>query len=523
MKRFPLFSVASLSIALVHISASSPAAPPKIQLRAIGSVRTPVTGVGAAEIVAHDPSTHQLLVTNFPGASLDVIDASNPAAPVLLGSIDLTPYGSAPNSVAVRDGIIAVAVEATVRTDPGSVVFFNSELQFVASIPVGAVPDMVTFTPNGRFVLTANEGEPSLDYSIDPEGSVSIIDLSEGLQSLDATKVRTADFSAFNNAVLDPSIRIFGPGATVAQDLEPEFITISNDSKTAWVTLQENNAIAIVDLTTATVKQLVGLGTKDHSVAGNGLDASDRDSKINIRPWPVRGFYLPDGIAYFRAGAQEYLLLANEGDARDYDGFSEETRVGNVMLDPAAFPNAATLKLPANLGRLKMTSAQGDPDHDGDFDTIYTFGARSFSVRSITGGLIWDSGDQFERITAAAFPSNFNASHDSNAFDSRSDDKGPEPESVIAARINGRQYAIIGLERIGGLLVYDLSVPIAPEFVQYINNRNFAAPVTSPEAGDLGPEGLLFVPAEESSNGKPWIVVANEVSGTTTIYEVDTQ
>jgi hypothetical protein len=523
MKQLPLLSAASLAAVLVHISSTSWATPPRIQLHAVGSVRASATGVGSAEIVSHDPSTHRLLVSNFPGASLDVIDASNPAAPVLLGSIDLTPYGSAPNSVAVRDGIIAVAVEATIRTDPGSVVFFNSELQFVASIPVGAVPDMVTFTPNGRYVLTANEGEPSLDYSIDPEGSVSIIDLSEGLQGLDATKVRTADFSAFNNAVLDPSIRIFGPGATVAQDLEPEYITVSSDSKTAWVTLQENNALAIVDLTTATVKQLVGLGTKDHNLAGNGLDASDRDSKINIRPWPVRGFYLPDGIASFRVGSQEYLLLANEGDARDYDGFSEETRVGNVILDPTAFPNAATLKLSANLGRLKMTSAQGDPDHDGDFDTIYTFGARSFSVRSTTGALLWDSGDQFEKITAAAFPANFNASHDSNAFDSRSDDKGPEPESVIVGRVRGRQYAFIGLERIGGLMVYDLSVPTAPVFVQYINNRNFAAAVTTPEAGDLGPEGLLFVSEEESSNGKPWIVVANEVSGTTTIYEVDTE
>jgi hypothetical protein len=194
-----------------------------------------------------------------------------------------------------------------------------------------------------------------------------------------------------------------------------------------------------------------------------------------------------------------------------------------VILDPVAFPNAATLKLSANLGRLKMTSAQGDPDHDGDFDTIYTFGARSFSVRSTSGVLLWDSGDQFEKITAAAFPANFNASHDSNAFDSRSDDKGPEPESVIVGRISGRQYAFIALERIGGLMVFDVSVPTAPVFVQYINNRNFDAAVTTPEAGDLGPEGLLFVPEEESSNGKPWIVVANEVSGTTTIYEVDTE
>jgi hypothetical protein len=494
-----------------------------IELRAIGSVRSDVTGVGAAEIVAHDPTTHRLFVVNFPAARIDVINAADPANPEIVGAIDVTPYGESANSVAVRDGIIAVAVEAVVRTDPGSVVFFDTNLNFINSVTVGALPDMVTFSPNGRYVLSANEGEPAIDYSVDPEGSVSIIDVGDGVATLTQANVRTVGFAAFNNAVLDPSIRIFGPGASVAQDIEPEYITLSNDSKTAWVTLQENNAIAIIDVPSATVKQLVGLGTKDHNLPGNGLDASDRDSKINIRPWPVRGFYLPDGIASFKVGSQEYLLLANEGDAREYDGFVEESRVGNVTLDPVAFPDAAALKTSANLGRLKLTTAQGDPDHDGDFDTIYTFGARSFSIRTVTGALVWDSGDRLEQITAAAFPANFNASHDSNAFDNRSDDKGPEPETVTVGKVNGRTFAFIGLERIGGIAVFDVSNPTAPTFVQYVNNRDFSAAVTTPEAGDLGPEGVLFIPAEESGNGKPLVVVANEVSGTTTIFEINTK
>src|SRR4030095_3139390 len=232
-------------------------------------------------------------------------------------------------------------------------------------------------------------------------------------------------FAAFNNATLDPSIRIFGPDASVAQDIEPEYLTVSYDSKTAWVTLQENNAIAIIDIPTATVTQLVGLGTKDHNLPGNGLDASDRDSKINNKQGPVKGFYLPDGITSFKIGNQEYLLLANEGDAREYDGFVEEARVGGVNLDPTVFPNAATLKANANLGRLKLTRAQGNIDNDGDFDIIYTFGARSFSIRTTSGALVWDSGDRLEQITAAAVPANFNASNDTNAFDNRSDDKGP--------------------------------------------------------------------------------------------------
>ncbi|HET6410139.1 MAG TPA: choice-of-anchor I family protein [Chthoniobacteraceae bacterium] len=519
--------VCTAAIAATFI-ASAPCARSKqagIELQPISSVRTNVTGIGAAEIVAHDPVTHRLFVVNFPASRIDVIDATNPLNPVIVGSIDITPYGGSANSVAVKDGVIAIAVEAVVRTDPGSVVFFDTNLNYLNSVPVGALPDMVTFSPNGRFVLTANEGEPSIDYSFDPEGSVSIIDISNGVAGLTEENVRTAGFAAFNNVTLDPSIRIFGPGATVAQDIEPEYISLSNDSKTAWVTLQENNAIAIIDVPSATVNKLVGLGTKDHSLTGNGLDASDRDSAINIRSWPVRGFYLPDGIASFKVGSKEYLLLANEGDAREYDGFVEEARIGaaDVVLDPTAFPNAATLKANANLGRLKLTRAQGDVDHDGDFDTIYTFGGRSFSIRDTAGALVWDSGDQLERITANAFPASFNAGHDDKTFDSRSDDKGPEAESVTVGKVGGRTYAFIGLERIGGIVVFDVSNPTAPEFVQYVNNRDFTANNNTPESGDLGPEGVLFIPAEESGSGKPLVVVANEVSGTTTIFEVNSK
>jgi len=216
-------------------------------------------------------------------------------------------------------------------------------------------------------------------------------------------------------------------------------------------------------------------------------------------------------------------LMANEGDARDYEAYAEESRVGVVTLDNLAFPDAADLKAPENLGRLKLTTAQGDTDGDGDFDVIYTFGSRSFSIRDTEGKLVWDSGDSLERITAAQFPLNFNASHDSNALDNRSDDKGPEPETVTVGEVDGRTYAFVGLERIGGLAVFDVSNPCAPAFVQYVNNRDFAADVTTPAAGDLGPEGVLFIPAEDTRHGKPLVVLANEVSGTTTIFEVRTK
>lgn len=923
------------------------AAPPAIRLSALGTYASGQFNLGAAEIVAHDPQTQSLFVVNAQSAEVDVLSITNPAAPVKVGSIDVKPYGAVANSVAVRDGLIAVAVESNPKTAPGQVVFFNRNLQFVSQVTVGALPDMLTFTPNGRFVLVANEGEPNDDYSVDPEGSVSIIDLSGGATSLTPSSVRTASFTPFNNVPLDPAIRIFGlNNPTVAQDLEPEYIAVSHDSKTAWVTLQENSAIAIVDIPSATVKQLVPLGFKDHAAVdaattlyhfdpaqlppigttlagqeialggfsglafegidpvtgrykfvahtdrgpnaeatgilrpfllpqfapevvrfeldratgqltltqriplkdaagnplsgrpnlslsananqpyndelpvdllgnvlpldplgadlegivfladgsfwmcdeyrpalyhfdptgklirrvvpigtaaaagqpagtfgeehlpavlaqrrqnrgfeaiafdngrlyafvqsplrnpasapnsqlnnnrnirlvefnpannatreflyvmdnpnlggagntradkigdavslGNGeflvmerdddklpddapaliekkvyqfnlsgataltaaqstgligttgktvdqltiaelvangirpvfkqlyvdlnaagynqtekveglavidpytiavindndfgvaqitvnpdgtftrdyipepiqlglievrhnaLDASDRDGKINIRPWPIKGLYLPDAIASYRVGPKTYLVTANEGDAREYDDFEENVRLGSssVVLDTNKFPNAAVLKNNANLGRLNITRASGRNPVTGVYEEIFAFGTRSFSIWDAAGRLVWDSGDDLERLTAQVYPAHFNASNSNNEFDNRSDDKGPEPEGVVIGRVFGRQYAFIGLERIGGVVVYDISNPHAPFFVDYVNRRDFTQPVNTAAAGDLGPEGLLFIKAEDSPNGKPLLVIGNEVSGTTTLFEI---
>ena len=533
---FHRFGVVALAVCAT--AAAQAKSPHSISVAPISTIASGSFLTSAAEIAAHDPGTQRLLVVNARAAQIDVIDIANPAAPVLRPelALDMTPYGAVANSVAVRGGLIAVAVEAEDKTQPGKVVFFDRNLQFISAVEVGAQPDMLTFTPDGMTVLTANEGEPNSDYTVDPEGSVSIINVANG--AAQAT-VQTAGFGAFNGQTREalfngtgsgskPAVRVYGPDATVAQDFEPEYITVSHDSKTAWVTLQENNAIAIIDIPSATVTAVQGLGTKNHNMAVNGsgssnaLDASDRDTKINIRNWPVKGFYLPDGIASIKSGSENFLVLANEGDTRDSSGYSEETRVGSMALDPAVFPPAVAtdLKKSANLGRLKATTAQGDTAGNKVFKEIYTFGARSFSIRSESGALLWDSGDQFEQITAKAIPAFFNSNHETNKFDDRSDDKGPEPEGVTVGKAFGRTYGFIGLERVGGVMIYDLTEPTAPEFVQYVNPRNFTQPTNTAAAGDLGPEGLLFISEENSPNGKPLLVTANEVSGTTTIFEI---
>lgn len=492
---------------------------------------------GAAEIVAYDPLLQRLFITNAEQNTVDIVDASSPDALAGIGHISLAEYGAGANSVAVHDGIVAIAVEADSKQSPGQVVFFDNQGTYLNAVTVGALPDMVTFTPDGTKVLVANEGEPNSYHetdSVDPHGSVSIIDISGGI---DQAQVKTADFRRFNfhsEQVTAAGIRVFGPGANVAQDLEPEYIAVADDSSTAWVSLQENNALAVVDLNEGKITDLLPLGYKDLSLRSNALDASNKDEQINIAHWeniPLYGMYQPDAIATYTANdGQTYIVTANEGDSRaDYPGFDEEARIGDLPLDATVFPNAEELKAESNLGRLKVTKTLGDSDNDGDYDALYAFGGRSFSIWDTEGNLVFDSGDDFEQIIAQLNPENFNSTNDENgSFDNRSDDKGPEPEAVTIGQVDGQTYAFIGLERDSGIMVYDVTNTEAVKFVQYINNRNFDVEAqlsdgsSNPEAGDLGPEGLVFIPAESSPNGQPLLIVANEVSGTTTTYGIET-
>ncbi len=894
---------------------------PAITLRPLGAYATGLLGESAAEIVAYHAETQRAYVVNGGDKTLDILDVSDPTTPTLISQIDMTPFGDAATSVDVYGDLIAVAVPAAEKTDPGVVLFLDPDGEVLAQVTVGALPDMLTFTPDGRYVVVANEGEPNDEYTIDPEGSVSIIDVSAGIDGLSDADVRTAGFTHFNDAKLDPRIRIYGPNATVAQDLEPEYVAISPDGATAFVTLQENNALAVVDLANAEVTALLPLGFKNfnaptatlHSytiddlpvlgvtaagqeillggfsglfyeglddsgrhifvthtdrgpnpepmdvdgdginerpfalpdfqpvivrlaldaagnveileqigltradgtpltglpnlagetgkayadekpvdlfgnpleldplgadlegivraedgtfwmvdeyrpaiyhftsdgvlaaryvpegsnneetgvnvgeealpaiyaqrranrgfeavalrdgilyafiqspidnpdtakdssskastlvrilafdtaaketvgeyfyrldgkgvdkigdavglpdgaflvmerddatgpgarkliyhididaatnvlgydlprgvelqsdlglarlgitsvakrlyvdlgaigynvgdkpeglalidentlavindndfgtggafdpatglieenpnptpvvlgivrLASNGLDASDKDDGINIRNWPVMSMYMPDAIAAYVADDELYLVTANEGDARDYAGYSEEKRLGDLVLDAAVFLNASELQKPKNLGRLRVSTASTDMNGDGLVDRIAAYGGRSFSIWDAVGNLVFDSGDAIERITAELLPEGFNSSGENDTFDGRSDDKGPEPEALALGEIDGRIYAFLGLERVGGVMVWDITDPRAPRFVTYANNRDFT--VATELAGDLAPEGIVFVAAEDSPTGRPMLIVANEFSGTTTVWDI---
>jgi DNA-binding beta-propeller fold protein YncE len=503
-------------------------------------------GAGAAEIVAHDPVTKRLFVVNGVQGTLDVLDFSKADQPTLIQTINSTTLWAEAggiNSVAVNNGFVALAVQASVKTNPGKVIVLRaSDLSVAGSAEVGALPDMLTFTPDGKTILVANEGEPN-SYgqtdSVDPVGSIGVIDVS-GLSATGAPivlPVRIAGFESFNSqkdALLAAGVRIFGPGARVDQDLEPEYITVSADGKTAYVTLQENNALAVVDIAKASVTAIKPLGMKDHSLAGQGMDVSNEDGGTNtnsgtptirIAPVPVKGLYMPDAIASYTVDGKTYLVTANEGDAREYTGIPggrEDPRVrdycGVSGFDTSVFGSAAaTLGNDSNLGRLRITMFPGGTrtgkNNSGQCNELVAFGARSFSIWDADAKLVFDSGDQLEQLTRDLPNVAFNASNDNNTLDDRSPAKGPEPEAVVVGKFGSKHYAFIGLERVGGVVVYDVTNPQRPIFETYLNTRTGAT-------GDRGPEGLALIKAENSPTGKPLLVVANETSGTTAVLEI---
>lgn len=476
---------------------------------------------GGSEIVAYDPLTQRVFSTNGSLNRIDILDVSNVNSPSLINSIALSSYGAGVNSVAVYNGVVAVAVEAAVKTDNGKVVFFDNQGNYLNQVTVGALPDMVAFSPNGNYVLTANEGEPNDAYTIDPEGTVSIIDMTAGAASLTQGDVTTVNFSAFNGQSI-PGLRVFGPGATLAQDVEPEYVTFNAAGTEAYVILQENNGVATIDLATSTITSLKGLGFKDWSLFQ--LDASNTNPAIDFQSYSnLYGMYQPDAIKSVTYGSKTFIVTANEGDARDYAGFSEEDRVKDLTLDAAAFPNAAALQANNALGRLNVTNTLGDLDNDGDFDELYAYGARSFSIIDpVSGRLVYDSGDEIEMMIAQLQPNHFNSTNDDNtSFKNRSDDKGPEPEAIAVGEINGNTYAFIGMERQGGIMCFNITDTANVSFEFFLNNRNWNLAENAPGVGDLGPEDLKFVPASESPNGQNLLVMASEISGTVSIYQLN--
>jgi DNA-binding beta-propeller fold protein YncE len=473
----------------------------------------------AGEIVAYDAASGRYFVTNPVSNKLDVFTAAANGSLSYVSSIALV---GAPNSVAVHNGLVAVAVEAAIKQNPGIVQFFDAATGVPngASVTVGAVPDMVVFTPNGQFVLTADEGEADEATGlINPEGTVSIVDVA-------ARTAATASFAPWNGQ--KAQLQVAGVrlsdvnNITLAQDVEPEYVSINAAGTTAFVTLQENNAIAEIDIATATVTAILPLGEKDHSLPGNELDASNTDGiDGNFQNYPILGLYMPDALATFVVGGVEYIATANEGDDRsDFAGFSDTTRGAGLetyfsldtedLTPETSLYTSAQLNTDAVLGRLKFVTgaydiARGDTDGDGDVDQLYSFGARSFTIWTTAGVKVFDSGSQIEREMLAR----------GLWEEGRSDDRGPEPESVVFGIVNGTPLLFVGLERTNAIMVYDVTNPSAPVLADVVD-----------VAGESGisasaPEGLHFIDANDNPTGKALLAVASEGDGALSLFAIE--
>ncbi|WP_102313066.1 choice-of-anchor I family protein [Vibrio cyclitrophicus] len=525
----------------------------------------------AAEIVSYDSCTDKLYVVNAQAQKVDVLSMDADSAPTSEGSIDLQSAAAASginigaaNSVSTHQGLVAVAIENADKQQNGIIALYRSDtLELITTYTAGALPDMVSFSKDGHYIASANEGEPNSDYSIDPEGSVTLVDLTNGpLQA----KVTQIDFKAFNQgqpryAELTDKVRISAPNATVAQDLEPEYLTFADNGK-LYVALQENNALAAIDVASPEVDAILGLGGKPWDTAQ--LDTSNKDKNIgNLQSYAMlEGLYMPDSITSYSVDGNTYIVTANEGDGREYgikttqqlcddkgfewDGddyqgtenyttekdfciaYVDEVRGKKLDVD-ANHPLAGALKDNKQLARLKVIKPQETLAAD---QKVQAFGSRSFSIWDESGELVFDSGDDFARIVLEQDPANFNSTNDNNqSGDDRSDDKGVEPEAIEVAEINGKQYAFIGLERQGGIMVYDVTQPKNASFISYLNNRDFTQPVCTKvdedgdcdnetynsKAGDLGPESIKYF----TRSGNHFIAVGNEVSGSTSVYRVE--
>lgn len=574
-KSLSLLAAASLTVGLVPAALASPAdttaesdrdaAPaavePRLSLTLAGTHETEQFDESAAEITSFDPATQRIFVVNAQKGAIDILDGSAPSNPTFVETLSaegaeaadgsVVPADATVNSVKVHGDWIAVAVESPDKVGHGWALFYSTDGDYLAGVRVGSLPDAITVSPDGTKVVVANEGEPAEDFSSDPEGSVSVIDVADPAE-VTQDDVRTARFTAYDEGTeLPEGVRVFGPdvevpegqesAGRVARNLEPEFSVVSQDSSTAYVSLQEANAIATIDLEAAEVSSVWAIPLKDWSLEGNVLDVSDRDGQdgegaINLRNAPIVGLAMPDGIDTFTSGGQDLIITANEGDAREWGDYIEPARIKDdeYPLCEDVFGGAegvAALKEDAELGRLNATTASGLREEDGCYEQIHAFGARGFSILTPEGELVFDSAGMVEEaivelIEAGELPEQaFNATNDETpSFDNRSDDKGPEPEYVTVGEVGGHTFAFLGLERIGGVMTFDITDPANARFVDYTNNRNWDVEVDGEWVegmGDLGAEGVEFVSAADSPTGAALVITANEISGSTTVFEVE--
>ena len=538
----------SVSIALTLVSFSSLPANSNVDQFDVTELSRIVSGdgEGGAEIPTFHAESKRLFSTNGARNTVDVYDLSDPSKPTRINRVELKSYGSDVTSVAAGKDVIVAAVHraetfaanGTPTTPSGVLVVMDPNGKVLSTADLkGVLPDAVTFTPSGTTALVAIEGQPvcakddpattaneATDYlkAVDPLGGVSIVDLTDP----SSPEVTFVGFKGFTVGELRAKgLALSSVVNDAGKDLEPEYITALDEAK-AYVTIQEANGIGVLDIDQKTwidVRRAF-----ESKLSQTPIDTSDRDSGKGPRSYlNVVGSSQPDAVAGFKIGSGDYFLTANEGDAREYTCLNDDLRASSLKVDSRRFPDWKTWSTNAELGRAKVNPNAGDRDGDGDFDTIHLRGSRSMTMYR-NGVPLWDSGKLLEEIQISAFGvANINGSHALSADKStvnytaqdRSDDKGAEPEGVAVGMVGGARVAILGLERISALVVFDVSNPSSPTFIKWIQMLP-TTPTPAAQATAWSPEGVIFVPADKSPNGKALFITSYELSGSMTVHQI---
>ena len=548
MKKIPLSIIAVLTASALLSAGQLPALANEatVKITEISSI-TSGDGPASFEISTYHAGSKRIFATNGVKNSIDIFDISDVANPKKIDSISLERYGNDVTSVAAGRDVVVAAVLVTetfsatgVPTTPnGRIVVFDTNGTFLSATDIlGVLPDSVTFAPDGTTALVAIEGQPvcakddpattekeSTDYSkaSDPVGGVSVVDLTDPT----APVVRFAGFDQFTVGEMKAKgIAVSSVVNDVSKDFEPEFVT-ATDNNYAYVTIQEANAIGKLNIETATFESITR--AFESNLIKVARDTSDKDSGAGPRTYRnVVGASQPDAIAGFKVGAGHYFLTANEGDAREYTCLNDDLRAASLIVDSKRFPDWTTLSGSAALGRAKVNPTNGDKDGDGDIDTIHLRGSNSMTMYR-NGVAIWDSGALLDQIQTQAFGvANINGSHSYSkdlstmnyVGQDRSDDKGAEPEGVALGMVGDRRIAILGLERMTALAIFDITKPLKPVFQEWLQ----MLPTKATPAKDVkhwSPEGIVFVPADKSPSGKALIITSYELSGSISIHEIE--
>ena len=548
MKKFPLALITLVTTSALITAGQLPALANEatVKVSEIASISSG-DGEGSSEIATFHAGSKRIFATNGVKNTIDIFDISDVANPKKVGTVALAPYGNDVTSVAAGKDVVVAVVNVSDKfsatgvptTTNGKLVVFDTNGKVLSSPDVlGVLPDSVTFAPNGTTALVAIEAQPvcakddpataakeDTDYSkaSDPVGGVTVVDLSNPA----APVLRFAGFDQFTVADMKAKgIAVSSVVNNVSKDFEPEFVT-AVDNNYAYVTIQEANAIGKLNIESATFESITR--AFESKVSRVARDTSDRDTGAGPRTYAnVVGASQPDAIAGFKVGSGQYFVTANEGDAREYTCLNDDLRASALKVDTRRFPDWKTLSGNAALGRAKVNPTIGDKDGDGDIDTIHLRGSNSMTMYR-NGIVIWDSATLLDQIQTAAFGvANINGSHSLSSDKStmnyvgqdRSDDKGSEPEGVAVGMVGDRRIAILGLERMSALAIFDITVPADPVFQEWLQ----MLPTKATPAKDVkyfSPEGIVFVPANKSPSGKALIITSYELSGSLSIHQIE--